>query len=166
MTEKEFEDISTGIRSDLVTLARRFCRATGSPDEGEDIVQEALIALWNLSESGYPIRSAKALAIKITKNICVSRYRKRKIVPLPITGDSILGGEPADSSTERADNEKIKEELYGQLTRTEREFITLRHEEGLSLDEIASATGRPKSSIKVTISNAKKRMRERIKEWL
>ena len=79
MTKEEFGHISDGMRRDLIALARRFLRATRGPDEAEDIVQEALLALWELSEKGYPIHSEKALAIKITKNICVSRYRKRRI---------------------------------------------------------------------------------------
>ena len=50
MTKEEFGHISDGIRRDLIALARRFLRATRGPDEAEDIVQEALLALWELSE--------------------------------------------------------------------------------------------------------------------
>ena len=104
MTKEEFGHISNGMRRELIALARRFLRATNGPDEAEDIVQEALLALWELSEKGYPIRNEKALAIKITKNICVSRYRKRKIETVPIKDDSFPGGFPAEERTEAADN--------------------------------------------------------------
>ena len=164
MTQEEFGHISEAIRKDLVDLARRFLRATGGPEEAEDIVQEAELALWNLSGKGYPIQNAKALAIKITKNICVSRYRKRKLETSPLKDDSFIGGPPADDRVEAADNTRVKKILYSGLSDTQRKFMTMKNDEGLTLDEISEKTGRPKTSIKVAISNARKILRERMKK--
>jgi RNA polymerase sigma-70 factor (ECF subfamily) len=164
MTKEEFGHISDGMRRDLIALARRFLRATGGPEEAEDIVQEALLALWELSEKGYPIRSEKALAIKITKNICISRYRKRRIETVSIQDDSISGGFSAEERTEAADNTRIKKSVYGELNKSEAELMTMKAENGLTLDEIAKETGRPKQSIKVTISNARRKLREQMKK--
>ena len=66
MTRDEFEHTCSTIRGDLIALARRFRRAVGGPEEAEDIAQEALVILWELSERDYPVRDYKALAIKIT----------------------------------------------------------------------------------------------------
>ena len=164
MTKEEFGHISDGMRRDLIALARRFLRATRGPDEAEDIVQEALLALWELSEKGYPIQSEKALAIKITKNICISRYRKRRIETVSIQDDSISGGFSAEERTEAADNTRIKKSVYGELNKSEAELMTMKAEHGLTLDEIAKETGRPKQSIKVTISNARRKLREQMKK--
>ena len=164
MTKEEFGHISDGMRRDLIALARRFLRATRGPDEAEDIVQEALLALWELSEKGYPIQSEKALAIKITKNICISRYRKRRIETVSIQDDSISGGFSAEERTEAADNTRIKKSVYGELNKSEAELMTMKAENGLTLDEIAKETGRPKQSIKVTISNARRNLREQMKK--
>ena len=164
MTKEEFGHISDGMRRDLIALARRFLRATRGPDEAEDIVQEALLALWELSEKGYPIQSEKALAIKITKNICISRYRKRRIETVSIQDDSISGGFSAEERTEAADNTRIKKSVYGELNKSEAELMTMKAENGLTLDEIAKETGRPKQSIKVTISNARRKLREQMKK--
>ena len=164
MTRQEFEHTSEAIRKDLVGLAKRFLRATGSSEDGEDIAQEALLTLWQLDEKGYPIRDAKALAIKITKNICISRYRKRNLETCPLTDDSIAGGFPAEERVEAADNTRVKKALYESLTGSQREYMTLKNDEGLSLDEIAGKTGKPKSSIKTAISNARKKMREQMKK--
>ena len=164
MTLQEFEHFSEATRGGLIGLAGRFIRATGGPEEAEDIVQEALLALWNLSEKGYPIRDAKALAVKITKNICVSRYRKRKNEADRLKDDTFPGGFTAEERVEAADNTRVKNILYGQLSGSQREFMTLKNDEGLSLDEIAKATGKPKPSIKVAISNARKKMKEQLKK--
>ena len=61
MTKQEFGHISTRIRGKLVALARRFSRAAGTSDDAEDIAQEALVTLWELSEKGYPVRDAEVL---------------------------------------------------------------------------------------------------------
>ena len=100
MTKEEFGHISNGMRRELIALAGRFLRATGGPDEAEDIVQEALLTLWELYEKGYPVRSEKALAIKITKNICVARYRRRKLEEIPLKSDAFEGGVSAEERTE------------------------------------------------------------------
>lgn len=163
MTRREFETVSKELRADLARLAGRFISATGGPDEGEDIVQEALIALWELSEKGYPIRDAKALAIRITKNICVSRYRKRKLETLPVKDDSFPGGFRAEERVEAADNTRIKKAVFSELSKSEAEIMTLKTERDLTLDEIAKETGRPKASVKVLISNARKKIREKLK---
>ena len=166
MTQEEFKHISAATRGGLVGLAGRFIRATGGPEEAEDIVQEALLALWELSEKGYPIRDPKALAIKITKNICVSKYRKRKLETCPVKDDAFPGGPSAEERVEATDNTRVKKMLYDRLSGSQREFMTLRNDEGMSLDEIAKATGRPKSSIKVSISNSRKKMMEQLKKLI
>lgn len=164
MTRDGFEHTSATIRGDLLALARRFRRAVGGPEEAEDIVQEALVVLWELSERGYPVRDPKALAIKITKNICLARLRKRSAEIVPIEDLQIEGGSSAEESVETTDNQRIKESLYGQLSKSQAEFLTLQNEQGLSLDQIAEKTGKTKSSIKVLMSIARKKMREQLKK--
>ena len=164
MTRDEFEHTCSTIRGDLIALARRFRRAVGGPEEAEDIAQEALVILWELSERDYPVRDYKALAIKITKNICLTRLRKRNAENLPIEGLQIEGGSSAEERVETTDNQRIKESIYGQLSKSQVEYFTLRNEDGLSLDQIAEKTGKPKSCIKVIMSIARKKMREQLKK--
>lgn len=91
MTEQEFANLSDRIRGRLIALARRFNRASGLDAGAEDIVQEALTDLWLLSRKDYPIRDAEALAVKITKNRCIERYRKQHIRFEPFAGMPVAG---------------------------------------------------------------------------
>ena len=50
----------------------------------------------------------------------------------------------------------IKERLCRRLTPSQRRYLSMRNDLGLSLDEISARTGRPKSSIKTTISTARR----------
>lgn len=52
------------------------------------------------------------------------------------------------------------------LSDTQRKYLHLRNEEGMSLDEISSLTGKPKNSIKSSISSARRAMLEIIKKEL
>ena len=74
MTKEEFGHICEKSKGELIRLARRFIKATGGPEEAEDIVQEATIVLWQLYERNYPVQNPKALAIRITKNIIFCIY--------------------------------------------------------------------------------------------
>jgi len=164
MTEQEFISLSKRIRGKLTALARRFNRAAGWSGETEDIVQDALLTLWQLSRDGYPIRDAEALAVKITKTRCVERYRRQHIRYEPIEGRQLAGCYPASSGTERMDMETIRSFVQKDLSESQRELLTLRNESGLTLDQIAAVTRRPKSSIKVSLSTARKKMLEKMKK--
>lgn len=160
MTPQEFENTYASIRLKLKALAFQFRKAASAEIDPDDIVQEALTALWELSEKGCPIRNPEALLVRITKNICISSLRKQKIKTGPILDDNVSGGETASADTDRMDEALIKDRLYECLTRTERQYMLMKTEENLSLDEISQRTGNPKSGIKTAISKAKKKLKE------
>lgn len=163
MTVQEFSYLTNRIRGKLITLVQRFNRSSGREEDEEDIVQDALMTLWQLSEKGYPIKDAEALAVKITKTLCVERYRRRHIQFELMEDRPIPGGLSATARTEARDFETIRSIVQKDLTASQRQLLNLRNEEGLSLDEIATATGRPKGSIKVALSTARKKMKEKLK---
>lgn len=162
MTRQEFEHTLSETRGKLLGTARRFMRASDA--EVEDIVQEAMTELWMLFDTGYPIRNADALAMKITKAVCVRHYRQRKMPTLPIDGREIEGGAPASERVDMQDALNVRKVLLSQLSETQKRYLSMRTEQMMSLDEIATETGRPKSSIKATISQARKRMNEHLKK--
>lgn len=164
MTEKEFVHIAQDCSGALKTLARRFCRATDLAIDEDDVVQEALLAFWNLSEKGYPMRNAEALLVKITKNICISHYRKRHIDASTIESDAIAGGESATEVTDIQDSATLKTVLYESLTPSELKYTKLREESGWTLDEMSANTGKDKTVIKALLSKAKRKMKLILKE--
>lgn len=164
MTQQEFGHIAQEHSGKLKALARRFCRATDMAISEDDMVQEALMAFWNLSEKGYPVHNAEAVLVKITKNICISHYRKRRIETEPIASDAFTGGASASEDIDLQDAGRLRDELYGGLTPSEREFTHLREETGWSLDEMAVRTGKDKNVIKALLSKARRKMGEILKE--
>ena len=164
MEKIEFEILTKRIRPKLLSVARNFTLASGL--ETDDVVQEALMNLWELMEQDYPIRDAEALAIRITKNICISHYRKVHLDTQSLVHDNYIGGTEATVLTDKEDLRKIRKSIYGTLTMSQKEYLHLRNDEGKTLDEIAEITGKPKTSIKSTISAARKQMLNLIKKQL
>ena len=164
MTEQDFISLSDRIRGKLIALARRFNRAAGCYGDAEDIVQDALVTLWQLSGRDYPIRDAEALAVKITKTRCVESYRRQHIRFESLADRPLASSLSASAGTEKMDIETVRSIVQRTLSDSQRKLLALRNENGLSLDEIAAVTGRPKSSVKVTLSTARRSMMEQLKK--
>ncbi len=164
MTKEEFEKLSYRIRPKLLSVAGAFPPSSGT--EAEDVVQEALMRLWELAEQDYPIRDAEGIAIRMVKNICISQYRRAQLRTQPLNHDNYTGGIGSTELTDREDLRKIKQSIYGTLSKAQREYLHLRNDEEMSLDEIADMTGKPKTSIKSSISAARKQMLNLIKKQL
>lgn len=164
MTTQEFEHIATKLEPKLLSLIRKFSKNSGMALDEEDIVQETLIVLWELSEKRYPINNSEALCVKICKNICVNRFRTHRISFQTIEGHDCEGGETANHYIEEKDNASILKIIQEGLSKTELRYVKMRNEEDMSLDEIAKASGKPKSSIKVALSIARKKMTAKIKD--
>ena len=163
MEQEKFKILSSQIRGKMLRVAKAFSTALPS-DESEDIVQEALLTLWQLLENGYPARDKEALAIKITKNVCVAHYRKAKIRTVPLEGRDYPGGSSATAQSDLGDLRLIKDRLFQTLSQSQRECMQLKSQFGLSLDGIAEITGKPKASVKATISQARRIMLEQLKK--
>ena len=166
MTRQEFEQLTLLIRSRLVALAGRFVKDSGLRDAPEDIVQESLLLLWRQTENGYEVLSPEALAVTITKKVCLAHLRGFRPAFQPIEGIDVSGGSSASALTDEADIKTVKESLLSILTPTQRHYLHLRNEMGLSLDEMEEVTGCPKTSIKTTLSAARRLLMEHVKKDL
>lgn len=125
MTEQEFTYLSHRIRGKLTALAKRFNRVAGCDGDAEDVVQDALITLWQLAEKGYPIRDPEALAVKITKTCCVERYRRQHIRFEPIENISIADGADMVEPTYFIDGKKASKKEFGSLNADDIKSITV-----------------------------------------
>lgn len=166
MEPKEFEILAKRLRGRLTGLAGKFISASGAHFNPEDIVQEAFLTLWKLNRDNYPIRNPEALAVRLTKTICVSKYRKYRIKTVDMSGRDFDGGKEASELTDSRDLRLLMDRIYSSLTETQRQFLQMKNDENLSLDEIAAITGKPKSSVKTTISAARRKMLDLIKQDL
>lgn len=166
MTRQEFDTFTVRVRNKLLALAWRYKASGGMDDEPEDIVQETFLTLWRLISEGYPVRDPEAIAVKIAKNLAAANIRRQKTDTISVMEIDIEGGASATELIDEQDCQTIRQNLYNSLTPTQVHYLELRNELGLSLDDIAKMTGKPKTSIKTTISNARKQLLEQIKKTI
>lgn len=171
MTRSEFEHLVPSLRQLMLQVALDFF---GTHDDAEDATQEALMQLWHYCGQIDVKRNVEGLAVRITKNCCVNQYRQQQKATHPL---SLPDEEKLDRSSavqmpsphellEAQDVQATIIEVIAQLKPRERELFEMRRLDGLSNDEIAEQTGIKKTSVKVMVSTARKKVLDELKQRL
>ncbi len=136
----------------------------GSKEEAEDIVQEVYLKLWKMRDELPKYNSIEGLSVRITRNMCLDLLRRRK------TTNEIMkeeGKEAEKNYTEAPSKELEKKEranilhqLINQLPEPQRSLIYFRHIEEKEYHEISELMEMNENAIRVSISRARKQLRE------
>jgi len=144
-------------------LYRMAFRMMGNREEAEDMVQEAYVKLWKMRNELPSYNSIEALAIRITRNLCLDGLRKRKTGLEAYKSQEVQKIEFDMNPHETLENKEDAEmmhRLINTLPEPQRSLIHLRHIEGKEYDEIATMVNMNVNAIRVSISRARKQMRE------
>lgn len=160
MTQQEFEHTLIRMRPRMFRIAMDFFR---NEEEASDVVQEVYVRLlhrgWHVGDN------TESLAIRATKNLCVSvwrRQRLQKICSLDVIPDT-ASHETADAPLLHIEQWHEIEEAIQQLSPSEQNLVRMRHQQDLTLDEITQKTGMTRRSASTIISSAKKKLLKLIK---
>ncbi len=156
MTDEQFITHVDGLRPLLLREGRKFfC----SEDEAEDVAQETLLRLWLLRDRLPLGGELRALALRIARNVCVSRWRAGQLrhhqsLSMPEVAQPVA----SDDSVEEAENDRLLSEAIERLSPSERRVFSLRQEQGMSLPLMASLTGMKPRSISAKLSAARRKI--------
>lgn len=147
MTSEEFKQEAQALRPQLISLAKRYLKDT---DEAEDVVQDALLKLWQMHGE---LRSPMAaMAATITRNLSIDRLRRQHRTE-PI--GQIAEDEPqADERTERI------LAIIETLPTMQQTILRLRHLEEMEMKEIAELTGSTEVAVRKALSRARMAVRQ------
>ena len=149
MTQEEFKEEAQRLRPRLMLTARRYL----SDDDAEDTVQDALLRLWQMvGELRQPL---DALALRLTRNLCIDKVRRRK--PTVMLSDS-GGTDQADGDDERIERMMAVVSTLPDLQQT---ILRLRHLEGMEMNEIADLTGSSEVAVRKALSRARQAVRQK-----
>jgi RNA polymerase sigma-70 factor (ECF subfamily) len=149
MTQEEFKEEAQRLRPRLMLTARRYL----GDDDAEDTVQDALLRLWQMvGELRQPF---DALALRLTRNLCIDQVRRRK--PTVMLTDS-NGTDLADGDDERIERMMAVVSTLPDLQQT---ILRLRHLEGMEMNEIADLTGSSEVAIRKALSRARQAVRQK-----
>lgn len=160
MTTAEFEHIVLKIRPQMVRVALDFFH---NEEDAEDAVQDVLFKMWK--REWKPDDDVTALAIRATKNECVSMARKQRLrLHLPIENEarSLTSTNEADQDILTHERRQIIEKAISNLSRSEQRIIRLTQDRGLNAEEIAIVTGIKLSSVRSMLSMARKKLIEQL----
>ena len=149
MSQEEFKEEAQRLRPRLMLTARRYL----GDDDAEDTVQDALLRLWQMvGELRQPF---DALALRLTRNLCIDQVRRRK--PTVVLTDS-GGTDQTDSDDERVERMMAVVSTLPSLQQT---ILRLRHLEGMEMNEIADLTGSSEVAIRTALSRARQAVRQK-----
>ncbi len=155
MTNEEFEISMQRLRPVLIVEAKRYL---GNTDEAEDMVQDAMMRLWQMcAQLKSPVNG---LARILVRNLCLDTIRRRKpreeIVSLP----SMVSNE----DSERMEHERIERmmTIVEGLPNVPQTILRLRHMEGMEMKDIARLLQMEEAAVRKALSRARQTVREKL----
>jgi RNA polymerase sigma-70 factor (ECF subfamily) len=165
MTRKDFDHLIQLQSRKLYGFAFRILR---NQEEAEDVVQEVFIKLWNMRDKLYEYKSIDALATTMTKNYCIDLLRKQKHNykgDYSITDYTNLTSPSPHEQLENRESGEILNMIIAGLPEIYKIVIKLREIEGASYEEIADKTKQNVNTLRVTLSRARKIIRDEYKKY-
>ena len=160
MTAEAFKENILPLNRKLLGFANRFMNDF---DDAKDIVQEIYIKLWAMRANLDKYNSVEALAMRMTRNLCLDKIKLKKTVPL---GNGVIKEEAIDeiNSKEKqnalnlaASRAKSAIERLGEPQKT---IMQLRDIEGYDYEEIGQILNMNVNTIRVSLSRARKKVKE------
>ena len=153
MTTETFKGEVQAMRPMLLGVARSIL---GSDEEAEDVVQDALLRLWQLRDE--PIRNVRGFARIVVRNLCLSKVRRKQVMV-------DIGKADIAEETETSNNEQIDRmmALVDALPTMQQTVLRLRHMQDMSMADIASLIDTTETAVRQSLSRARRSILEQFK---
>lgn len=151
-------------------------RMVSNREEAQDLAQEAFIRAFRSLHTFDISRSFPAWLFRITTNLCVDFYRRKKLDTVPLVQSAgqdheerILEVESPDRGPDEEYAGKSRAERLEKMVRAlpapYRIVILLRHQSDMAYEEIAEALNLPIGTVKARLHRAHKMLREKLERW-
>lgn len=156
MSTEEFAELYLPLRGALYRVAFFILE---SEDDAMDAVQDLYLKLLSSPDALETVRNPKAYCITLMRNICLDRVRKASRRPETEVMEAVSDESPADERM--SDRQRIKDicQKLSSLPERERTVLRMKVFEDLSYDEIQKRTGIGYLSLRVLLSNARRKLR-------
>ena len=158
MTQKDFLDKVLPFKDKVYRLAKRLLV---SRDEAEDATQELYLKLWKNKESLEGYKNMEAFAMTMTKNYCLDQLKSKRASNLTLVHSNYANPESLQKNIEVKDEAGLLLQLINELPEKQRLVIQLRDVENYDYDEIGEILEMEQTAIRVTLSRARKTLREK-----
>jgi RNA polymerase sigma-70 factor (ECF subfamily) len=154
-------NFQTQVLSTKNKLFRFAKQLLGNPADAEDTIQDVFLKMWDIREKLDTYHSVEALAMTITKNMCLTRLRNKPLISIDNQPESeVAGSALPDRKLEQQDTRNLVQNAMRQLPETQRMILQLRDIEEYETEEIADIIGKDEVYVRVNLCRARKRLRE------
>ncbi|QHT66243.1 sigma-70 family RNA polymerase sigma factor [Rhodocytophaga rosea] len=154
----EFKSKVFPLKNKLFRFARWFLHTN---EDAEDMVQEVFVKLWTSRDNWQKYTSLEAVAMQMTKNMCLNKMKATKASMIDIGGQNLPDPLVApDKELEMSHTVDLLLHIINLLPPQQRLVIQLREVEELELEEIAQIAGLTLNNVRATLSIARRRVRE------
>ncbi len=160
MQQISFREDILPLKDKLFRLAMRI---TLNRAEAEDIVQDALLKVWDKRDEWQRWDSIEAYCITVTRHLSIDRIQKmeNQTTQLPDGVEQLPDSTNPFQEMVYSEQQSLIHQLMNRLPINQRVIIQLRDIEGKSYKEIASLTTMTEEQVKVNLFRA----RQKIKQW-
>ena len=160
MTQTEFLNIVMPFKDKVFRLAKRLLVST---EEAEDATQEILLKLWNNKNKMEEYKNIEAFSMTMTKNFCLDKLKSKQSQNLKIVHSNYQDNNVSlQKQVELNDSVSWVSKIIEDLPEQQKMVIQLRDIEEYDYDEIAKVMDMNPTAIRVTLSRARKAIREKL----
>jgi len=160
MKQSEFLNTVMPFKDKVFRLAKRLLVST---EEAEDATQELFFKLWRNKENLKSYNSIEAFAMTMTKNYCFDRLKSKQASNLTLVHSNYKEkGTSLQKKIELNDSISLVERLIEKLPEQQKLIIQLRDIEQYEFAEIAEVLQIKQTAIRVSLSRARKTIREQL----
>ncbi|WP_457610891.1 RNA polymerase sigma factor [Lutibacter sp.] len=160
MKQSEFLKTVMPFKDKVFRVAKRLLVST---EEAEDATQELFLKLWKNKSKLKDYKSIEAFAMTMTKNYCFDRLKSKQANNLKLVHSNYKEKNTSlDRRMELNDSVSIVHQLIENLPEQQKLIIQLRDIEQYEFAEIAEMLNLQPTAIRVTLSRARKTIREQL----
>jgi RNA polymerase sigma factor (sigma-70 family) len=169
--ERAFRSLLDKYERPVFSICMRMVR---NRDDATDLAQDSFIKVFSMLERYNPSYAFSSWLFKITSNLCIDYLRKRRVETYPM--DEPIDGEKGEITRQYESDEPDpdavldrKEKMVRlnqgveELPEHYRIMLILRHQEGLSYEEIAETLEIPLGTVKARIHRAREMLKTNLK---
>ena len=159
MEKKGFDILFISLKDKIFRFAKTIL---SDEAEAEDVTQDIFEKLWLNQEKLEEYTNIESYVFRSTKNLCLDRIRHRNVVLKNSNEIKYLSNNNVVPEPDKKDTSDIIKNTIKNLPEKQRIIIHLRDIEGYDFDEISKITGVEKNAIRVSLSRARKTVKQEL----
>jgi RNA polymerase sigma-70 factor (ECF subfamily) len=160
MLAKEFKTLVLPLSNKLLRFAAQI---TKNEEEAKDVVQDVFLKLWQKKETLKKVDNIEAYAMRMARNRCLDLLRSKRSVSIEEQAPTNkVESVDLNDELELSETALLIKKIIGRLPELQQKIIRLRDIDQLSFDEIEQLTEIKINAIRVTLSRARKTVRDEL----